>query len=85
MTADSLDESLGSLRTVEEVAAYLRKSVRTVRRLRSKGLLEGVRVGQSFRYRDSAVEAYLHGQAKLHAPAPLAKPPARPKRHPKYS
>ena len=85
MTADSLEESLGPLRTTEEVAAYLGKSERTVRRLFHKGLLVGVHVGQSIRYRDSAVEDYLRGQSETRPKTHSTPAQTKPKRHPRYS
>ncbi len=45
--------------TVEEVAIYLRTSIRTVRRLIREGELVGVKVGRSYRVTKSALDDYL--------------------------
>jgi excisionase family DNA binding protein len=45
--------------TAEEVAVYLRTSLRTVRRLIREGELVGVKVGRSYRVTKPALDDYL--------------------------
>ncbi len=51
--------------TVQEVAAQLRVSQRTVRRLISRGQLQVVRIGRSVRITPAAIEAMLEANGPL--------------------
>jgi excisionase family DNA binding protein len=53
------------LLTLQEVAAYLRVSISTVRREIAKGRLEAVRVGHLYRVRRADMNAYLEGLVGL--------------------
>lgn len=58
----------GRVLTVPEAARYLRLSVSTVYRLLHRGVLPGVKVGNSWRIPLDALSDYLHG----------GRPPGRP-------
>jgi excisionase family DNA binding protein len=55
-------ENESSFVTVAEVAGQLRVSNMTVYRLIQSGQLPAVRVGRSYRIRESEVDRYLAGQ-----------------------
>lgn len=48
--------------TADEVAIYLRTSLRTVRRLVREGHIKGAKVGRTYRVTKAALEAYLQGE-----------------------
>ena len=62
--------------TVKEVAEYLRVNDRTVLKLASEGALPGARVGNLWRFRLGAIEAWLEDQM-LGIPQPQSAPAAR--------
>jgi excisionase family DNA binding protein len=62
--------------TLKEVAEYLRVNDRTVLKLASEGALPGARVGNLWRFRLGAIEAWLEDQM-IGIPAPQAGPAAQ--------
>lgn len=57
--SSSLEEHLGSFMTVEDVAEMLRINKSTVYRMAKAGRLPATRVGRQWRFRLSALEAFL--------------------------
>jgi excisionase family DNA binding protein len=53
-------ETIGRLRGVAEVAALLRVSQRTIRRLVTRGELPCIRVGRQLRFREQDIGLYLN-------------------------
>jgi excisionase family DNA binding protein len=56
------EEAPVPLMTVDEVAAWLRVSEKTVRKLASDGDLPGRKIGREWRFDRSEVAAWLHRQ-----------------------
>ena len=52
------------LYTIEEVADFLRVSIRTVRRYLKDGTIRGFKVGQNWRISDEEVSRYINEQQK---------------------
>jgi excisionase family DNA binding protein len=58
--------------TVDEVAAYLRRSTETVRRMARRGELGGVKLGRDWRFDPAAVRALLTKAPAAKAPPEVA-------------
>jgi len=54
--------------TAQEVADYLRTTLRTVRELIKTGKLKGIKVGKEYRISKRALDAYLDAVENAHEP-----------------
>ena len=57
-----MTENQSEILTVQEIADYLRTTIRTVRGLIRKGKLKALRVGRSYRITKEALNEYLRSQ-----------------------
>lgn len=63
-----MTENQSEILTVQEIADYLRTTIRTVRNLIRKGKLKGIKVGRTYRVPREAFEEYLKGQQDNQTP-----------------
>jgi excisionase family DNA binding protein len=56
---------MNDILTLQEVAEYLKLSERTVYGYTQKGLLPGIKIGNSWRFRKTDIDAWLDAQRKL--------------------
>lgn len=59
-------EPLEKVMTVEEVSTYLKIPVSTLYEITRKGRVRGIKVGRRWRYLESDILAFLHGETNHH-------------------